>query len=525
MKLTKTKETKQIKYKKILHNKNASEDLNNLTNTKNYFLSKLINSNTNINKIKASNAINEDLPNLKSNIQSIFSNDDKKQKAIQYLIKIRKDRNSSPSTDFRKILSDISCDNRITNNKKFKKEKEIIITPYNNNKYKYTQQMNNKPIITSFDLSQKSLDKNHIKNSNIIEDYNYTVINNKQNLCNFNSPFSINNRSNQNKSSNKNNTNKTFDKFYTNENNPINNYQNYINSSLKNNYAYFNYMKNYNISRIKNKILSLENLENNNIDQENRNISIINNTSINNKDDNISFYIHKKPIYSKLNIKNNLTYRNIKNSNIVIKEIGNNKNRKYIVSEIEKNDNKIKINTIKSTDNNKKTNGLKSKKNVRLNPDKNFKKFDNNLLDKKNTIQFDCISKNKKYEKNKKKCITTSHFELNINGINKNKFVFNNEGEIFEFIKNKYNKEKQREILLEENEEIVDKRKFIQKNEKLENEINKLKYENKLYKKELFDITNQYNDLFKEINLVKEENEKLKDNIINNMINEDNNEE
>ena len=59
----------------------------------------------------------------------------------------------------------------------------------------------------------------------------------------------------------------------------------------------------------------------------------------------------------------------------------------------------------------------------------------------------------------------------------------------------------------------------------MENEINKLKYENKLYKKELFDIRNQYNDLFKEINIVKEENEKLKDNIINNMINEDNNEE
>ena len=523
MKLTKTKETKQIKYKKILHSKNASEDLNGLTNTKNYFLSKLINSNTNINKIKTNNAINEDLPNLKSNIQSIFSNDDKKQRAIQYLIKIRKDRNSSPSTDFKKILSDISCDNRITNNKKFKKEKEIIITPYNNNKYKYTQQVNNKPIITSFDLSQKSLDKNHIKTSNIIEDYNYTANNNKLNICNFNSPFSINNKSNKNISSNKNNPNKTLDKFFTNENNPINNYENYMNSSRINNYAFFNYMKNYNISRIKNKILDLENFEINNVGQEDRNNSIINNTSLNNKDDNKSFYIHKKPIYSKFNIKNNLTDRNIKNPNIVIKEIGNNKNRKYIVSEIEKNDYKIKINTIKSTDNNKKLNAYENKKNIRLNPDKNFKKFDNNLLDKKNTIQFDFISKNN--ENNRNKCITTSHFELNIDGINKNKFVFNNEGEILEFIKNKYNKKKKREILLEENEEIVDKRKFIQKKEKLENEINKLKYENKLYKKELFDIRNQYNDLFKEINIVKEENEKLKDNIINNMINEDNNEE
>ena len=524
MKLTKTKETKQIKYKKLLHNKNASEDLNCLTNTKNFFLSKLINSNTNINKIKTNNKINEDLPNLKSNIQSIFSNDDKKQRAIQYLIKLRKDRSSSPSTDFRKILSDISCDNKITNNKIFKKEKGIIITPYNNNRYKYTQEVN-KPIITSFDLSQKSLDKKHIKTNNIIEEYNYNAINNNQNLCNFNSPLSINSKSNNNISNNKNNPNKTFDKFNTNENNPINNYQNYINSSHINKYAFFNYMKNYNISRIKNKILSLENLENNNVGQEDRNNSIINNASINNKDANKSFYIHKNPIYSKFHIKNNLTDRSIKNPNIVIKEIGNNKNRKYIVSEMEKNDYKIKINTIKSTFNKKNSNLFKNKKNVRLNLEKNFKKFDNNFLEKNNTIQFNYIRKNKKYEKNKNKCITTSHFELNINGINKNKFVFNNEGEIFEFIKNKYNKEKKREILLEENEEIVDERKFIQKKEKLENEINKLKYENKLYKKELFDIRNQYNDLFKEINIVKEENEKLKDNIINNMINDDNNDE
>ena len=57
------------------------------------------------------------------------------------------------------------------------------------------------------------------------------------------------------------------------------------------------------------------------------------------------------------------------------------------------------------------------------------------------------------------------------------------------------------------------------------NEINKLKYENKQYKKELVDIRNQFNDLSKEIIIIKEENEKLKDNIINNMINDENSNE
>ena len=53
------------------------------------------------------------------------------------------------------------------------------------------------------------------------------------------------------------------------------------------------------------------------------------------------------------------------------------------------------------------------------------------------------------------------------------------------------------------------------------NEINKLKYENKQYKKELIDIRNQFNELSNEKKLLKEENEKLKENIINNMINDD----
>ena len=516
MKLTKVKEEKQFKYKKRFHNKNASEDLNILPNSKNFFLSKLINPSNNSNKIKANNTINEDLPNLKSNIQSIFANDDKKQRAIQYLIKIRKVRNSSPSTDFRKILSDISSDN-IIKNKENTKQKEITITPYNNNKYKL-QQLDNKQIITSFDMSQKILDKrpNH-KNTSIKDEFNYTIINNKQKLFNYNSPFSINDKNIKNKFDNKSNSNKTFDKLKSNENNPINNYNNYINLSQRNNYAFGNYIKNYNLSKIKNKILSLQNIEKNYEIQEKSNHY---NTSKNNKNDNRSFYIHKKPIYTKINLKNNLPDRNVINSNVIIKEIGNNKKRKFIASEIKKNDYKIKINTINKANNDKASNIIKNKKNLYIYFDTNVKKYNNNLLSKKNSIQLKII----KCKKKQKEYVIENHIEFNIKRIN-NKIAFNNEGEIIRYIKSKYKNEKIRELFFEKNDEFIDYNIYNKEKEKLENEINKLRYDNKQYKKELFDIRNQYNDLFKEINILKEENEKLKENFINNMINDDNNEE
>ena len=132
MKLTKSKEIKEFKYKKKYHNKNASEDLNILKNTdSNIFLSKFLNNkniniNNNINKLKNEILKKENLPNLKTNIQNIFANDEKKQKAIQYLIKIRKERNSSPSTDIKKILSSESTKDIFINkiNKEKNKEKK-----------------------------------------------------------------------------------------------------------------------------------------------------------------------------------------------------------------------------------------------------------------------------------------------------------------------------------------------------------------------------------------------------------------
>ena len=512
MKLTKSKEAKikieQFKYKKKVHNKNASEDLNNLSNPQNFFLSKLINSNANNNNIKknsnnTNNLIKENLPNLKTNIQSIFSNDDKKQKAIQYLIKIRKDRNPSPSTDFRKILSDISSDN-ILNKKENKKEKEIYTTPYDNNKNRYIHYLN-KSIIASFNLSQNNIDLKPIYKR---DEYNYTISNNKQNLNDCNSPFLINNYSNKNIIKN----NKTIDNLHTNENNPINNIKNYMTSS-HNNYNLDNCVKNYNLSNLKNKKLNLQNIEKNyEYYQENKNSSRRNYTSKIDKDEK-TFYIHKKPIYSKINVQNALTDRNIINPNSITKKLNNIKNKKYIDSIIKRDD--YKINTFNNT--NKNLNISENKYNKFINNKINKKKFDNNILYIKNSIQLNLINKTKKEKKNKNKnsYIINNHFEFNIIKNNQNKIEFNNEEEIIEYIKNKYKKEKIKELFFNEYE----------KNEKLENEINRLKYENKQYKKELVDIRNQYNDLFKEINIIKEENEKLKDNIINNMINDDNNEE
>jgi hypothetical protein len=57
----------------------------------------------------------------------------------------------------------------------------------------------------------------------------------------------------------------------------------------------------------------------------------------------------------------------------------------------------------------------------------------------------------------------------------------------------------------------------------LKGEIDCLKDENELIKVELNDIRNQYNDINKELKITKEENEKLKDNFINNLIEDDNN--
>ena len=124
------------------------------------------------------------------------------------------------------------------------------------------------------------------------------------------------------------------------------------------------------------------------------------------------------------------------------------------------------------------------------------------------------------------------------NNSNKKKYIFNDEEEIIEFIKKKYNKRKVDDIIKRDdnapntnantninvNENEISKnepkklkgktylglmtteegKKIKQKNEELSNQIKQLKYENKNYKKELNDMRNKFDDLTKEINDIKE---------------------
>ena len=124
------------------------------------------------------------------------------------------------------------------------------------------------------------------------------------------------------------------------------------------------------------------------------------------------------------------------------------------------------------------------------------------------------------------------------NNSNKKKYIFNDEEEIIEFIKKKYNKRKVDDIIKRDdnapntnantninvNENEISKnepkklkgktylglmtteegKKIKQKNEELSNQIKQLKYENKNYKKELNDIKNKFDDLSREINDIKE---------------------
>ena len=111
---------------------------------------------------------------------------------------------------------------------------------------------------------------------------------------------------------------------------------------------------------------------------------------------------------------------------------------------------------------------------------------------------------------------------LNINNL-KNKYVFNDEEEIIEYIKKKYNKRNVEEIINRgntNNNNIIyepkkenkytglmtteEGKKIKQKNEELSTEIKNLKFENKQYKKELNEMKNKFNDLSKEIYTIKE---------------------
>ena len=151
MKLTKIKNPNEQQSPKSHHIKNASTDLSNAQAHPNFFLSKLISQNP---KIKNESLIKDSLPNIKMSIQNIFANDEKKEKAFQYLIKKSKDKSVNNSTDVKNVLSN-SAKNEV---KQFKPQK--VISPYMDKKFKA------KPIITPYDISKSNLDIHPIKKEN-----------------------------------------------------------------------------------------------------------------------------------------------------------------------------------------------------------------------------------------------------------------------------------------------------------------------------------------------------------------------
>ena len=96
------------------HVKIASEDLSKSlnTNTKNYLISKLLNKSNN-KTIETEK--DENLGNFRTSVQNIFANDDKKKKAIQYVIKIRKEREKSPQNEVKRALFNNKSEINITN--------------------------------------------------------------------------------------------------------------------------------------------------------------------------------------------------------------------------------------------------------------------------------------------------------------------------------------------------------------------------------------------------------------------------
>ena len=160
-------------------------------------------------------------------------------------------------------------------------------------------------------------------------------------------------------------------------------------------------------------------------------------------------------------------------------------------------------------------------------------RFNKNLHLNNNNTNNDIFNKNKRLsnaENNNNNIINNNIYNNNYNMI-RNKLVFNNEEEIIEFIKKKYNKRNVDEIfnrnnnnnhhydnkVVNDEESNTDRgrrygnvmtteegNKIKLKNEELSSEITQLKNDNKKYKKELIDMKTKYNDLNKQMNTIKE---------------------
>lgn len=150
------------------HIKVLSGDLNKSTSTRNHLISKLLNQ-SNTNKLNTDSIETQTLGNFKSNVQNIFANDDKRKRAIQYVINIRKERNKSPSINQEEYLT--LNKNRVINNNN--SEIDII-----NNKNSHLNKRNSRKIEINYEKKEyNTLDYNFYNLYNETTYNNYEKIN------------------------------------------------------------------------------------------------------------------------------------------------------------------------------------------------------------------------------------------------------------------------------------------------------------------------------------------------------------
>ena len=470
----------KMKIGKHINLENPTEKLNKSCTSKSYFISKLLNQSYN-KRLKKGTIEEENLGNVTKNIQNIFTNDDKKRKAIHYVINLRRDENSGPSSDVSKVLINNKKieENKINKNKNLSGKNIIAFNDFNSNNNFENINRVNKPYCIRVDKTNYNKIKNkrkynimaikdNIKKNKSLEqkDYNEKAFNRQQYRNTIETANYNNYKNNQNGNDffmniAKNNRDDPYSKFIENKNNR--------------NYSFYENKRNIvNNNLIKSKLLS----NTFNQDEKNDKNFILNN--LNNQKNNM------------FNTQINFNY----NSNA---------NKKYYLDKNLLYQKAINsINTININEN-----GIKSKE-----KEKDFatKPIKSNIISKKN--------KNKKFSI--EKLIKSNQSEYSIKSSYKNNFVFKSEKDIINYIKKIYEEKNLKEILgldnHKENEEI---KKYKEENEKLKEEIEILKDENEQCKVELNDIRNLYNDLNKELNIAYEENEKLKDTFINNILEDD----
>ena len=438
-----------------VHVKTASQDLSNSSNHSNIYLTKLINQN----KIKNETLVNDSLPNLKKNIQNIFANEEKREKAFRYLIQKNKDR-STNSRDTKKAIKTPE----IKPYRKIEMQTKRIISPYNNkNFYSF------KPIITNYDMTKSCVDirepdyigKNYINNTI----YRYSV--NTQKYISEDEPFNQNDFykrnqfwqndsntytnliNNKNMNVNRNRGNK-FEhiSIYNTYNNTFNNYRMQKNDKVKKNvvnqtydYGYLNNLRNTLNKKDKSSIeqnpykdymksSNLSNIKKNILDNDKKNIII----DISDNENNIKDKDTKKNNYVKrfrnerikvqknenLNMKKNPTKMNdstISNKpnnnyyyvhkNLGLKILYQKKNEK---KDVNTNSNPIKI---EDNDNNAEEN---STNDVNINPNNTVRKENNNINN----------SNIKTYEKRKNYYDIYGHKDIQVNTLD-NKKKYENE--------------------------------------------------------------------------------------------------